>query len=135
MKVVQQSVVLPARPEALYDMYLDPRQHAAITGSPEVRIAAEEGAEFQAFDGRISGRILALTPGRQIVQSWRSFEWRDEDLDGTLVLRFLPDRGGGRIDSALVDAPDHLYDKLLANWPMRYWDPWRAYLAGSRREL
>jgi hypothetical protein len=37
--------------------------------------------------------------------------------------------------SALVNAPDHLYEKLLANWPMRYWDPWRAYLAGSRREL
>jgi activator of HSP90 ATPase len=134
MKIVQQWVVLPAAPKALYDMYLDSRQHAAITGSPEVRIAAEEGAEFRAFDGRITGRILALTPGRQIVQTWRSFEWRADDLEGTLVLRFSPDQGGGRIDSALVNAPEHLYEKLLANWPMRYWDPWRAYLAGSGRE-
>ncbi len=131
-KIVQQSALLPATPEALYTMYLDPRQHAAITGSPVVRIAPQEGAEFWAFDGRIHGRILALTPGRQVVQSWRSFEWRAEDLDGTLVLTFSPDAGGGRIDSALVNAPDHLYDKLLANWPMRYWDPWRAHLARSR---
>jgi activator of HSP90 ATPase len=129
LKIVEQSVLLPAAPDSLYRMYLDPREHAAITGSPVVRIAPEEGAEFWAFDGRIHGRILALTPSRQIVQSWRSFEWRPEDVDGTLVLAFSPATGGGRIDSALVNAPDHLYDRLVANWPMRYWDPWRAYLA------
>lgn len=131
LKIVSQSVVLPARPESLYEMYLDPVKHAGITGSPVVRIAAKEGAEFWAFDGRIQGRILALTSGRQIVQTWRSFEWRSDDVDGTLVLQFSADPEGGRVDSALVNAPDHLYEKLLANWPMRYWDPWRAYLAGS----
>ena len=132
LKIVRQSAQLPAAPEALYAMYLDPRQHAAITGSPLVRIAATEGAEFWAFDGRIHGRILALSAGRQIVQTWRSFEWRAEDVDGTLILTFSPDPAGGRIELALVNAPDHLYDKLLANWPMRYWDPWRAYLTRPR---
>ncbi len=29
---------------------------------------------------------------RQIVQSWRSFEWRPEDLDGTLV-NWPPENG------------------------------------------
>jgi activator of HSP90 ATPase len=129
LKIVEQSVHLPAAPDSLYQMYLNPHQHAAITGSPVVRIAPEEGAEFWAFDGRIHGRILALSPGRQIVQTWRSFEWRPEDLDGTLVLVFSAAPGGGRIESALVNAPEHLYEKLAANWPMRYWDPWRAYLA------
>lgn len=129
LRIVEQSVQLPASPDALYDMYLDPREHAAITGSPVVRIAPVEGAEFWAFDGRIHGRILALSPGRQIVQSWRSFEWRPEDLDGTLILAFSPAPGGGRIESALVNAPDHLFEKLVSNWPMRYWEPWLAYLA------
>ena len=129
LKIVEQSVQLPAGPDALYRMYLNPHEHAAITGSPVVSIAPEVGAEFWAFDGRIHGRILALSAGRQIVQTWRSFEWRPEDLDGTLVLVFSPDAGGGRIQSCLVNAPDHLYEKLAANWPMRYWDPWRAYLS------
>jgi activator of HSP90 ATPase len=108
LKIVQQSTQLPATPEALYAMYLDPLQHAAITGSPVVRIAPTEGAKFWAFDGRIHGRVLALTAGRQIVQSWRSFEWWTEDPDGTLVLTFSPDIGGSRIESALVNAPGHL---------------------------
>jgi activator of HSP90 ATPase len=128
LKIVEQSVELPAAPDALYQMYLDPHQHAAITGSAVVRIAPEVGAEFWAFDGRIHGRILALTVGRQIVQSWRSFEWRPQDLDGTLVLVFSAAAAGGRVESALINAPDHLFEKLVANWPMRYWDPWRAYL-------
>jgi len=129
LKIVEQSVQLPADPDSLYRMYLDPHQHAAITGSPVVRIAPVEGAEFWAFDGRIHGRILALCPGRQIVQSWRSFEWRPHDVDATLILVFSPCPGGGCIESALVNAPEHLYEKLVANWPMRYWDPWRAYLS------
>jgi activator of HSP90 ATPase len=129
LRIVEQSVQLPASPDALYGMYLDPNQHAAITGSPVVRIAAKEGAEFWAFDGRICGRILALSPGRQIVQSWRSFEWRPQDVDATLVLVFSPDPQGGRIESCLVNAPEHLHEKLAANWPLRYWDPWRAYLS------
>ena len=28
------AAMLPAPPERLYDMYLDPREHAAFTGSP-----------------------------------------------------------------------------------------------------
>jgi len=72
---------------------------------------------------------FAATPGRQIVQTWRSFEWRPDDLDATLVLAFRPDPVGARLDMARVDAPDHLYEKLQANWSMRYWDPWKAYLA------
>ena len=44
------AVELPATPEKLFDMYLDPRQHAAITGAP-VQIGPESGAAFSAFDG------------------------------------------------------------------------------------
>jgi len=127
--VIQQTVNFAASPETLCEMYLDPVRHAQITGSPVVRIGPEAGAEFEAFDRRISGRILAVTPGRQIVQSWRSFEWKAEDLDATLVLEFRPEATGTRLEMTLVGAPDHLVDKLQANWAMRYWDPWKACLA------
>jgi activator of HSP90 ATPase len=129
LNIVRQSVQFAATPDSLYQMYLDPVQHAAITGSPLVRIAPAPGAEFWAFDGRIYGRILALTPGRQIVQSWRSFEWHADDPDATLVLTFQTDPAGARLEMALVNAPDHLYEKLQANWSMRYWDPWKAYIS------
>jgi activator of HSP90 ATPase len=132
LHIVQQSIPFAASPDALYAMYLDPRDHAQITVSPLVRIDGSVGAEFWAFDGRIHGRILALTPGRQIVQSWRSFEWRDADLDATLILDFRANHGGTLLEMAQVNVPDHLYETLKANWAMRYWDPWKTYLARPR---
>ncbi len=131
-RVVQQTVRLPASPRALYAMYLDPGEHAAFTGGGAVRIEARVGSEWSAFDGRIHGRMLALIPDRQIVQSWRSFEWQEDDLDSILVLNFSPEAAGTRIDLAQAGVPGHLYDNLLAGWPTRYWHPWRAFLEARR---
>jgi activator of HSP90 ATPase len=128
LKIVQQSVELPASPAALYSMYLDPVQHAAFTGGGPAAIAAAPGTAWSAFDGRIHGRILALTPNRQIVQSWRSFEWHDDDPDSVLVLALSPAGAGSHLDLAQVDVPARLYETLLSGWPSRYWQPWRAYL-------
>jgi activator of HSP90 ATPase len=132
LQIVQHSVILPTLPGTLYAMYLDPVQHAAFTGGGEVSIAPRVGAEFSAFGGRIAGRILALTPDRQIVQTWRSFEWRPDEIDSILVLTFQSDAEGAKIDLVQVSPPPHLYETLQANWPMRYFDPWRAYLARRR---
>jgi len=128
VKIVQQSVELPALPAVLYSMYLDPGQHAAFTGGGPASISPAPGTAWSAFDGRIHGRILALTPSRQIVQSWRSFEWQDDDPDSVLILTFWPVGSGSVVALAQVDVPERLYDTLLGGWPTRYWEPWRAYL-------
>ena len=54
--IISQSVVLPAPAERLFAMYIDPANHAAITGAP-VAISAEPGAPFQAFNGALTGAI------------------------------------------------------------------------------
>jgi activator of HSP90 ATPase len=128
LKVVQQSVELPAAPAELYAMYLDADAHAAFTGGGSASISAVPGTEWSAFDGRIRGRVLALTAPRQIVQSWRSFEWQEGELDALLVLTFSSTNAGARVDLVQVGVPERLYDTLVSGWPVRYWQPWRAYL-------
>jgi uncharacterized protein YndB with AHSA1/START domain len=125
---VQQVVTLPAAPRLLYSMYLDAGEHAAFTGGGEVRISPSVGSEWSAFGGRIHGRMLALTPERLIVQSWRSFEWQEEDLDSILVISFWPEAAGARLELTQANVPESLYQNLVHGWPTRYWDPWRAYL-------
>jgi uncharacterized protein YndB with AHSA1/START domain len=127
-KVVEQTVTLRAAPRSLYAMYLDAEHHAGFTGGGVVRIAATVGSEWSAFDGRIHGRVLALTPDRLIVQSWRSFEWQEGDLDSILVLSFWPEAAGGRVELTQANVPDDLYQNLVTGWPVRYWHPWKAYL-------
>jgi activator of HSP90 ATPase len=127
-RIVQHSRILPATPAALYAMYLDPALHAAFTGAP-VQIAPTPGAALEAFEGRIHGTVIHLSPGRQIVQTWRSFEWQLDELDSILILTFLPVSSGTRLELAQVNVPERLVDTLQANWPMRYLDPWRDYVA------
>ena len=128
LKIVQQSVEMPASPAVLYSMYLDAGQHAAFTGGGAASITPVPDTAWSAFDGRIHGRILALTPSRQIVQSWRSFEWQNDDPDSILILTFWPVGSGSRLDLAQVDVPARLYNTLQSGWPIRYWEPWRAFL-------
>ena len=116
---IRQTVRLPASPDKLFESYLDPARHAAISGQP-VHIAPEPGGEFRAFDGVISGRIVALVPKRLIVQTWRASHWKKDDIDSVLVLAFSGDRAYGQIDLVHVNVADHDFKD--------YWTPWRKYL-------
>jgi uncharacterized protein YndB with AHSA1/START domain len=126
-RTIQIAASLPASPERLFDMYLDPVQHAAFTGSP-VTIAPHAGAPFRAFGDVLSGTILQVTPKRLIVQSWRSPHWGTDDLDSTLILTFWPEAGGGRIELTQVNVVDADFAGVSHGWEKYYWTPWRAYL-------
>jgi len=127
--IISQSINLPASPEALFEMYLDPIEHEAITGAA-VKIGKTSGAEFQAFEGMLSGTILSVVKSSLIVQSWRSAKFNPTDPDSTLILSFKPDGDQGSIDLVHLDVPDHDYEGVTEGWTKFYWTPWREYLAG-----
>ena len=118
---------LPAPPERLYDMYLDPAAHTAFTGHP-VTIAARAGAPFSAFEGMISGTILHVEPKRLIVQRWRSVNFPADAVDSILVLTFWPEKVGGRIELSHINVPESDFAGISHGWEKHYWTPWRAYL-------
>jgi uncharacterized protein YndB with AHSA1/START domain len=130
-RTIQLAVSLPASPNRLFEMYLDPVEHAAFTGAP-VTISNQPGAEFSAFDGVLTGTILQTIPNRLVVQSWRSPHWGSADLDSTLVLAFLPvadaDGDAGRIELTHVNVIDTDFAGVSQGWEKYYWAPWRAYL-------
>jgi uncharacterized protein YndB with AHSA1/START domain len=118
---------LPAPPERLFDMYLDPQAHAAFTGHPVV-IGPQPGAEFQAFDGKIRGKILHVEPKRLIVQTWRSVHFPPTAIDSVLILTFWPEDGGGRIELNHINVVDEDFAGVSHGWQQHYWTPWRSYL-------
>ena len=127
--LIKQSVILPAPAEILYATYMDPAKHAEMTGTP-VMISAESGSEFRAFNGQLSGTMLAAIPSRLVIQSWRSRHFGDGDPDSTLILAFVPEGGGGRIDLVHIDVPAQDHEGVTQGWETHYWEPWRRYLAG-----
>ncbi len=131
-KVIKQSVVLPAAPAKLYAMYLSPKAHGAITGG-KVSVGSRPGAKLSAFGGMVKGKTLYTVPGRLIVQAWRSDAFRKGDVDSTLILRFVAEGRGGRIDLVHVNVPDHDYAGVNSGWKQYYWGPWRRYLSAAPR--
>jgi len=126
-RTIQLAAELPATPDRLFDMFLDAEQHAAFTGAP-VRVAAESGAPFSAFDGILTGTILQVVPKKLIVQSWRSANWAESDLDSTLILTFWPHKDGGRIELVQANVADSDFAGVCHGWQKYYWTPWREYL-------
>jgi len=104
-----QSVLFSKPAWELYEIYLDPKRHAAFTGG-KVKISAKPSSAFSAFDGLLSGQTLATIPGHSIVQRWRSVHWRKSDPDSILVLTFRSVGKKGRIDLVHLNVPQHDHD-------------------------
>ena len=90
------SDTIPATPRQIYDAWLDSDGHTAMTGGAATA-SPVEGAAFTAWDDYISGRNLALEPGRRIVQSWRTTRFTAEDADSQIEVLLEPVAGGTRL--------------------------------------
>ncbi len=131
MKTIQQTVKFSARPDRLYDIYMDSKKHRAAVGS-SASVSRKVGGRFSAFGGMLSGRLLARVPGRMIVQTWRGSNWKKSEGDSILILTFNKVSGGGRINLVHANVPDRDYAGINRGWNKYYWKPWRAYLRRLR---
>jgi activator of HSP90 ATPase len=111
---------LSATADRLFDMYLDPKAHAAFTGAPVTT--------FRAFDGMLSGTMLHVDPKRLIVQAWRSANWPADAIDSVLILSFWPEGDAARIELVHVNVPEEDFAGVSQGWEKYYWNPWREYL-------
>lgn len=131
-RAIQQSVTFNASPQALFDIYTNSTRHSAATGG-RATVGRRPGAGFTAFGGMLRGRMLAVVPGRMVVQTWRGADWKKSELDSILILTFSKAGRGGRVDLAHVNTPARHQAGIRRGWPKHYWRPWRAYLKRARR--
>ena len=126
-KTIQQTVKFSVPPEQLFNIYLDSKKHSAAIAA-RASLSRKVGAKFQAHDGYIRGKNLAIVPKRMIVQSWRGANWKKTDQDSVLILTFSRGPGGARITLVHANVTDHLYTMLNKGWNTHYWKRWKAYL-------
>ena len=122
---------LPASPDKLFDMYLDPAEHAEFTGLP-VTIEPHAGGAFSAFDGMLSGKILHIEPktlhrSNLAVGKLAAYgAWTQ-----VLTLSFWPAQDGARIELVHVNVPEEDFAGVSQGWEKYYWTPWHDYLIGK----
>ncbi|HMD32354.1 MAG TPA: SRPBCC domain-containing protein [Candidatus Acidoferrales bacterium] len=130
-KAIQQSTKFNATPQALYEMYMDSKQHSAATGG-SARLSRKPGGEFTAWNGMLRGKNLLLVPNRMIVQAWRSCNFPSSAPDSILILSFTKEGSGTRVDLVHVNVPPQDYKGVSKGWPTYYWKPWKRHLAKQK---
>ena len=126
-ETIELSRFLPAPPLRVYDAWLDPADHAAMTGGKATVESREVGGRFTAWDGYIDGSHVALEPGVRIVQSWRSDDFPAEALDSLLEVRLAPEDDGTRLTLRHSDVPEGQGPGLLEAWDEYYLTPMEAF--------
>ena len=125
------STVLPATPEQVFDAWMSSEGHGAMTMT-ECHIEPKVGTEYDAGDGYISGRTIALDRPRRIVQTWRTVQFADTDPDSEIEVLLEPAPGGTKLTLHHRGVPDGQTDYENGGWQDNYWEPMREYFAARR---
>lgn len=123
------SAVIPAAPQEIYDAWLSSEGHTAMTGG-EANVSAEPGAEFNAWDGYISGRNVELNSGKRIVQTWRTAEFAEADGDSTIEVTLEPVEGGTLLTLRHSQAPDG-GEHYEQGWAKSYFEPMKDFFGAG----
>lgn len=126
MESLRLTVTLPADPDTVYDAWISAKVHAAMTGGAATS-EAKKGGVFTACDNYISGKHLALEPGKRILQSWRTTEFPTSAPDSRLELRLSVLDGGTRLLLLQSDIPDGQSEMYAQGWQDSYFEPMTRY--------
>lgn len=125
------STTLNASPEAVFNAWLDPNEHAAFIHAP-AEIALGVGGTFRLWDGYITGRTLELEPPRKIVQAWRTTDFPEGSADSRLEIRLEPDGRGTRLTLLHSEIPGGQGRQYEDGWRDNYLAPMEAYFFTGR---
>jgi activator of HSP90 ATPase len=119
-------VVLPVSPKKIYDAWLSSQGHSKFTGA-KAKIEPTVGSNFSAWDDYISGKILALDPGKRILQSWRTTEFNENDPDSMLEVLIQPEDNKTRLRLRHWNIPEGEASKYEEGWQEFYFRPMKEY--------
>lgn len=126
VKNLKQSVTIKASPKEVYDLLVDPAQHAEFTGGA-AEFDPRPGGKFSAYDGDLGGRVIELEPGRRILLAWRSSGWPKGHYSlADFSLKKVA--GGTRLDFEQYGIPTTDFADIRSGWKQYYWQPMKQYL-------
>jgi len=129
---IEVSRVIHAPARRLYEAWLDPEEHALMTGA--ATSAGDDGA-YTAWDGYIEGKTVKAEPYTRIEQTWRTNEFPQGHPDSHLVVEFTEVDGGTQVKLVHQGLPDTTSDGYVQGWEDFYFDPMQLYFASAREKV
>jgi len=123
---LHQEIELKANPQRIYEILLDSKQFAAVTGMPS-EIDPKAGGALTMFGGLIVGRNVELVPNQRIVQAWRPTHW-DPGVYSVVKFELKSQAPGTLLVLDHTGFPEGSYDSLSSGWYSHYWGPLKKSL-------
>ena len=77
-------VAFNVKPSVIYEAWLNSEEHSKMTGG-EANCSHQIGGTFFAWDHYISGTNKSLKINEEIIQSWRTEEFKETDEDSNQI--------------------------------------------------
>jgi uncharacterized protein YndB with AHSA1/START domain len=117
-----QNIMIPAHPDVVYDMLMDPILQTRFTGFA-TEGSKEVGGTMTAGAGYIRIRNLELERGRRIVQEWSTLEWPEGCSPSRLEIAMKIIGQGTDLRLVQTGVPSSMMEKIDHSWYHHYWNP------------
>jgi activator of HSP90 ATPase len=127
-KSIKQTVRFSAPPQEVYNLLMDSKKLAALTGG-SAKMSKKPKGKFVVFDGYCHGYNMELEEGKKIVQAWHFAEdgWPDDHFS-ICTFTLSKDGKGTKLAFTQTEIPEHKAKPLANGWKEYYWEPMKAYL-------
>jgi uncharacterized protein YndB with AHSA1/START domain len=125
---IRQTVLIDGTPAEVYEVYVDPKKHAAFTGNGATGTPGV-GRTFTAGDGYITGKYLVLERGKKILHEWTTTEWPEGYPPSLLELRLKAKGKKTELTMVHTKVPREQVEYYAEGWRKHYWVPLKKYFA------
>lgn len=115
----------PVKPSELYEGWLDSGVHSNMTGG-SANMSKIIGEPFTAWDGYIRGKNIKLIQDQEIIQTWRTSDFKEEDEDSELIIKLIASEGGTTLSLFHSKIPKGQPD-YAQGWEEHYFTPMKEY--------
>ena len=132
LSTIIQTARIGANPSDVYSALTDSKKHSAFTGH-RARIG-KVGEKMSAYGGVLSGTMLALRPGKRIIQTWKSDSWPKSCAESIVDIRL--ERAGKGTKLTLVQSaiPASHQKDLEKGWNRHYWKALNAHFKRGKKK-
>ncbi|HLV85500.1 MAG TPA: SRPBCC family protein [Candidatus Sulfotelmatobacter sp.] len=124
---IHEEIDLKATPKRIYELLVDSKGFAALTGAPAM-IDSSPGGAFSMFGGLIVGRNIEMIPDQRVVQAWRPTHW-DAGVYSIVKFELRPNGPSTTVVLDHTGFPEGEFDHLEFGWHSHYWEPLTKYFA------
>lgn len=116
MKTFKKYYEIPEIPEIVYRALTNELVLKLWTGF-DATMSEEVGAEFDLWDGNISGQNLAFEKGKMIQQEWY---FGQQDQPSIVTIKLHPHKKGTSAELEHTNIPDEFYEDMVSGWNETY---------------